>query len=374
MSDPPPSASHPRRARARGLFDRARRERVDRVARRPRRRRSRVDHADLIIVLGAAQYNGTPSPVFRGGSIRPCSCTGRSGRQRDGGRREGSLATRRPRRRPAATTWSPRGFPPTLPLPIPSGARRSRAWWAPRGTCTGTGCESAFLVSDPWHNTRITRMAADLGIRGYASATWTSAATSEAPGSADTRARPWHTSTTGISVAERRRTPMDPQALSPPGDSMTTMVTPRERTEEIERLTLVRGPYARRGVQGPRARRGPRIRSARSSSATGTGSSHSKAFRRLKHKTQVFLAPEGDHYRVRLTHTLDVSQIARTVARALRLNEDLTEAIALGHDLGHTPFGHLGEQALTPVPRPAVPPQRAEPARRRPPGGRRAAA
>lgn len=75
---------------------------------------------------------------------------------------------------------------------------------------------------------------------------------------------------------------------------------------------------------------------------------HSKAFRRLKHKTQVFIAPEGDHYRVRLTHTLEVSQIARTIARALLLNEDLTEAIALGHDLGHTPFGHLGEQALTP--------------------------
>jgi dGTPase len=75
---------------------------------------------------------------------------------------------------------------------------------------------------------------------------------------------------------------------------------------------------------------------------------HSKAFRRLKHKTQVFIAPEGDHYRVRLTHTLEVSQIGRTIARALRLNEDLTEAIALGHDLGHTPFGHLGEQALTP--------------------------
>ena len=73
---------------------------------------------------------------------------------------------------------------------------------------------------------------------------------------------------------------------------------------------------------------------------------HSKAFRRLKHKTQVFLAPEGDHYRTRLTHTLEVSQIARTAARALRLNEDLTEAIALGHDLGHTPFGHTGEAAL----------------------------
>lgn len=73
---------------------------------------------------------------------------------------------------------------------------------------------------------------------------------------------------------------------------------------------------------------------------------HCKAFRRLKHKTQVFLSPEGDHYRTRLTHTLEVSQIARTAARALRLNEDLTEAISLGHDLGHTPFGHAGERAL----------------------------
>jgi dGTPase len=73
---------------------------------------------------------------------------------------------------------------------------------------------------------------------------------------------------------------------------------------------------------------------------------HSKAFRRLAHKTQVFLAPEGDHYRVRLTHTLEVTQIARTIARALRLNEDLVEAICLGHDLGHTPFGHLGEEVV----------------------------
>ncbi len=74
---------------------------------------------------------------------------------------------------------------------------------------------------------------------------------------------------------------------------------------------------------------------------------HSKSFRRLKHKTQVFLAPYGDHYRTRLTHTLEVSQIARTLAKALRLNEDLTEAIALGHDLGHTPFGHAGEETLS---------------------------
>lgn len=76
---------------------------------------------------------------------------------------------------------------------------------------------------------------------------------------------------------------------------------------------------------------------------------HSKSFRRLKDKTQVFLTPEGDHYRTRLTHTLEVSQNARTIAKALRLNEDLVEAIALGHDLGHTPFGHAGERALNEV-------------------------
>ncbi len=76
---------------------------------------------------------------------------------------------------------------------------------------------------------------------------------------------------------------------------------------------------------------------------------YSKAFRRLKHKTQVFLSPEGDHYRTRLTHTLEVSQIGRTIARNLRLNEDLTEAIALGHDLGHTPFGHAGESVLNEI-------------------------
>ena len=76
---------------------------------------------------------------------------------------------------------------------------------------------------------------------------------------------------------------------------------------------------------------------------------HSKAFRRLIHKTQVFLAPEGDHYRTRLTHTLEVQQIARTIARILAYNEDLTEAIALGHDLGHTPFGHVGEKVLNKI-------------------------
>ena len=76
---------------------------------------------------------------------------------------------------------------------------------------------------------------------------------------------------------------------------------------------------------------------------------HSNSFRRLKHKTQVFLSPEGDHYRTRLTHTLEVSQIARTIANGLSLNGDLTEAVALGHDLGHTPFGHAGERALDKV-------------------------
>ena len=77
---------------------------------------------------------------------------------------------------------------------------------------------------------------------------------------------------------------------------------------------------------------------------------HCKAFRRLKHKTQVFVAPRGDHYRTRLTHTLEVTTISRTVARALRLNEDLVEAIGVGHDLGHPPFGHIGEEALDRLP------------------------
>jgi dGTPase len=123
--------------------------------------------------------------------------------------------------------------------------------------------------------------------------------------------------------------------------------TARERTEQIERDTL--SPYSVQAA-GSKGRERPEpddpLRTCFQRDRDRIV--HAKAFRRLKHKTQVFIAPEGDHYRVRLTHTLDVSQIARTAARALRLNEDLTEAIALGHDLGHTPFGHLGEQALSP--------------------------
>jgi dGTPase len=123
--------------------------------------------------------------------------------------------------------------------------------------------------------------------------------------------------------------------------------TPRERTEQIERDTL--SPQATLSSQSRGREREEEPDPLRTCFQRDRDRIvHAKAFRRLKHKTQVFLAPEGDHYRVRLTHTLEVSQIARTATRALRLNEDLTEAIALGHDLGHTPFGHLGEQALTP--------------------------
>jgi len=128
---------------------------------------------------------------------------------------------------------------------------------------------------------------------------------------------------------------------------MAGMATPRERTEQIERDTLAPHASLASASKG-RERDEPQDPLRTVFQRDRDRIVHSKAFRRLKHKTQVFLAPEGDHYRVRLTHTLEVSQIARTAARALRLNEDLTEAIALGHDLGHTPFGHLGEQALTP--------------------------
>ena len=125
------------------------------------------------------------------------------------------------------------------------------------------------------------------------------------------------------------------------------MRPPRERTEEIERDTLSEHATLSTASKGREREETPdSLRTCYQRDRDRIV--HSKAFRRLKHKTQVFLAPEGDHYRVRLTHTLEVSQIARTAARALRLNEDLAEAIALGHDLGHTPFGHLGEQALSP--------------------------
>jgi dGTPase len=119
----------------------------------------------------------------------------------------------------------------------------------------------------------------------------------------------------------------------------------RETLEEIEKATL--SPKATLSVnsQGRARTESPHpIRTAFQRDRDRI--IHSKSFRRLKHKTQVFLAPFGDHYRTRLTHTLEVSQIARTIAKALRLNEDLTEAIALGHDLGHTPFGHAGEDTL----------------------------
>ena len=122
----------------------------------------------------------------------------------------------------------------------------------------------------------------------------------------------------------------------------------RTRTEEIERLTLA--PWATfsdesRGRQRPEEQDPIRPVFQRDRDRV----LHCKAFRRLKQKTQVFLSPEGDLYRTRLTHTLEVSQIARTIARALRLNEDLTEAISLAHDLGHTPFGHAGERLLNSI-------------------------
>ncbi len=122
-------------------------------------------------------------------------------------------------------------------------------------------------------------------------------------------------------------------------------MTIREKLEEIEQQTLAPQAClssASRGRVRPEALHPLRTAFQRDRDRI----IHSKSFRRLKHKTQVFLAPFGDHYRTRLTHTLEVSQIARTIAKSLRLNEDLTEAIALGHDLGHTPFGHAGEETL----------------------------
>jgi dGTPase len=119
----------------------------------------------------------------------------------------------------------------------------------------------------------------------------------------------------------------------------------RQRTEEIERDTLSSRAQLAEASRGREIGETPdAIRTVFQEDRDRV--IHSKPFRRLAHKTQVFLAPEGDHYRVRLTHTLEVTQVARTIARALRLNEDLVEAICLGHDLGHTPFGHLGEEMV----------------------------
>ena len=123
-------------------------------------------------------------------------------------------------------------------------------------------------------------------------------------------------------------------------------MTIREETEAIERQTLSRYATLSENSLGRRVPLEPDlIRPCFQRDRDRI--LHCKAFRRLKQKTQVFLSPEGDHYRTRLTHTLEVSQIARTISPALRLNEDLTEAIALGHDLGHTPFGHAGRERST---------------------------
>ena len=122
----------------------------------------------------------------------------------------------------------------------------------------------------------------------------------------------------------------------------------RERTEEQELQLLAPEAAKARQTLG-RERPEPECELRTAFQRDRDRILHCKSFRRLKHKTQVFLSPEGDHYRTRLTHTLEVSQIARTIARCLQLNEDLTEAISLGHDLGHTPFGHAGERALNAI-------------------------
>src|SRR6266481_9283328 len=118
----------------------------------------------------------------------------------------------------------------------------------------------------------------------------------------------------------------------------------REHTEELEKVNLAE--YATRSKNAHRDRSEDPSPTRAAFALDRDRIVHSKAFRRTKHKTQVFLAPVGDHYRTRLTHILEVNQIGRAIARALRLNEDLVEAMALGHDIGHTPFGHIGEELL----------------------------
>ena len=143
------------------------------------------------------------------------------------------------------------------------------------------------------------------------------------------------------------------------------MECPRETRERAEELLVCsRGVLAKESTGRPRPEPECEVRTCFQRDIDRI--IHCKSFRRLKHKTQVFLQPEGDHYRTRLTHTLEVARIARTISRALRLNEDLTEAIALGHDLGHTPFGQRGgARPERDLPR-RFPPLRAEPPRRGP--------
>ncbi len=124
-------------------------------------------------------------------------------------------------------------------------------------------------------------------------------------------------------------------------------MTVREQTEQFEQMIL--SPLACHAADAVRIREEAPCPYRTAFQRDRDRILHSSSFRRLKRKTQVFLSPRGDHYRTRLTHTLEVSQIARTMARALRMNEDLTEAIALGHDLGHSPFGHAGETALNDI-------------------------
>ena len=125
-------------------------------------------------------------------------------------------------------------------------------------------------------------------------------------------------------------------------------MTIREELEALEHTQLDRRAAFANETRGRLRRSEPKVTDVRTAYQRDTDKIvHCKAFRRLMHKTQVFLRPEGDHYRTRMTHTLEVARIARTIAKALNLNEDLAEAIAMGHDLGHTPFGHAGETALS---------------------------
>lgn len=143
--------------------------------------------------------------------------------------------------------------------------------------------------------------------------------------------------------------PAAPTTLTLPRDRVTTLATDSIRAllEAEEERWLAPAATRSRLAQRPRLEPESAVRTAFQRDRDRI--LHTKSFRRLMHKTQVFIAPAGDHFRTRLTHTLEVTQIARTIGRALRLNEDLIEAIALGHDLGHTPFGHAGERALAEV-------------------------